>query len=203
MAKRLSSLEKLRTLHQRHSFREIGRILGVNESVVRRAIKGQTKKPKKINAPEISGQISRAYDSDRKESAREYKRQGIPKLGVDTPPPAKRIIYSGDTEPSDTVEMEWEDLDDALPEAVRDPITAKIFTMLKKLRDRQNLKGEIARVRFFGVASTDASTSSALPGEFFWSDWEEINDYSDEEIDEYLESLVPRFTAITKMRFDV
>lgn len=185
MARR-NALDKIRSLRQRHSIRQIGRMLGVNESTVRRALSGQTKKSK-LTTAEYQPTVSRVYTAARKAVSREFRQQGIPKLGVEMPPPSRRVVYREEAGPSETVEAD-----------IRRSLSRDLFKMLRKLRDVQNLKGEEAHVRILGYGSTD----SEYPGQWFWSDWEVITDYTDEEIDEYLESTGVLFDEITKLRYD-
>lgn len=182
-------VDRVRSLNQRHSKREIGRMLGVDDRTVRRWLSGETKKPAKLKEPETQKALTRELAKDRKEATREHRKEHIPKLGVDVPPPARRITYAGEAKPSKTVEY-----------GIRQQlVSSDAFKMLRNYIKRQRRKGEHAIVRFMGLGTPE----SLYPGEVYWSEWRRITDFDDNELDEFLEDLNSEFEHITKIRIDV
>lgn len=181
-------IDRVRALNQRHSKREIARMLGYHERSIRRILSGEQKPVRLKREPAIRAALTRELSKDSRAASREYRKERIPKLGVAVPPVSRRVTYVGETKPSKTVESK-----------VMRSASSDIFTMLKHYRNRANLRGETAMVRFWGKGSED----SEYPNEYHWSGLQRLNDLSDEEIDEYLELVTTEFIDIEKMRFDV
>jgi hypothetical protein len=186
-AKRAGALvDKVQALAQRHSKREVARMLGVSDRSVRRWLSGEAAPIKLASDATTKKKLDAAVKRENRAISKERKKQKIPSFAP-MQPPMKRITYRDAKGPSETLEGD-----------LRRTPSSTLFKMIKNYRQRMILSGKKAVVRFFGKGSE----MSDYPGAWHWSTYEDITDYDDEELDEFLESLNLWFDDITKVRID-
>lgn len=179
---KLSLADRIRLLrHDANSFREVARELHVSERTLRRW-KNEGVKPSASKAGSVEHLVKQSAKVRRRVVAR-AKREGFDLSDVPVPVDAKRIQridpYDPDRKrriPSDTVELSSRARTD----------TNKWVELLIRYRDRQNRKR--ARAAFRSVVIMHGSFESEgrmRRGGPTMTEWEEINEWSDDEIIEW------------------
>lgn len=187
--------EKIAMLHRFVSYREMGRQFGVHERTVRRWAKSEAvpmsqvvlKRPLSRREIEISqrsaravGMVASGFEEVKKEFTREASQR---RTGAMARPVRVKRIDPFDLKrerkiPSDSVDIH----------VLRSNESA-IVRVLKRYRDRANLRGVPGIMRFFVLSNEGAAD---YPGQYYWTEPEELSSLEDDEIEEFVSDIFER-----------
>lgn len=166
----------------RKNFREVARDLGVSERTLRRwRNEGVTPSAPKAAAVET---LKRVSTTVRRRKLAQARREGLDLSTVDVPPSVRRITRIDPYDP----ERKRRILSDTLELSIAPRARTSWGDILSRYRDEQNARRERAAFRglvmMHGTFESEGVTRRGGPT---MTEWEEINDWNDEEIEEWIE----------------